>query len=106
MKAYGGVDVLIPLFWPRHYLEMSSQFHAAAGFTHEDGALDSLWIRGWVDSRTGLDDVEGRKFLTITGFELRPLGSPARSQSLYRIRSSGSLLHVCREDKLRFKIYA
>jgi hypothetical protein len=36
--------------------------------------------------RTGLDDVEKRKFLTIPGLELRPLGHPARSQSMYRLR--------------------
>jgi hypothetical protein len=35
--------------------------------------------------RAGLDDVENRKFLTLQGLELRPLGLPARSQSLYRL---------------------
>jgi hypothetical protein len=39
-----------------------------------------------VDPRAGLDDVENRKFLTLPGLELRPLGRPARSQSLYRLR--------------------
>jgi hypothetical protein len=32
----------------------------------------------WVDHRTGLDDVENRKFLTLPGLELRSPGSPAR----------------------------
>jgi hypothetical protein len=36
--------------------------------------------------RAGLDDVVKRKFLTLPGFELRLLGRPARSQSLYRLR--------------------
>jgi hypothetical protein len=36
--------------------------------------------------RTGLDAVEKRKFLTLPGLELRPLGLPARSQSLYQLR--------------------
>jgi hypothetical protein len=40
--------------------------------------------------RTGLDDVEKRKFLTLLGFEFQPLGRPARSQSLYRLRYPGS----------------
>jgi hypothetical protein len=48
------------------------------------------WIWGWVDPRTGLDDVEKRKFLTLPGLELRPLGRPARSQSLYWLRYPGS----------------
>jgi hypothetical protein len=37
----------------------------------------------------GLDDVEKRKFLTLREFELRPLGRPARSQSLYRLGYPG-----------------
>jgi hypothetical protein len=38
------------------------------------------WIGGWVSPRTGLDDVEKRKFLTQPGLELRPLGRPTRSK--------------------------
>jgi hypothetical protein len=38
-----------------------------------------------VDPRADLDD-EGKKFLTLPGLEPRPLGRPARSQSLYRLR--------------------
>jgi hypothetical protein len=44
-----------------------------------------------VDLRAGLDVMEIRKFFTLPGLELRPLGLPARSQSLYRIRYPGSL---------------
>jgi hypothetical protein len=43
-----------------------------------------------VDPRAGLDDVKKRKFLTVSGLELRPLGSPARSQLLYQLRYPGS----------------
>jgi hypothetical protein len=43
-----------------------------------------------VGPRTGLDDVEKRKFLTLPGLELRPLCRSARSQSLYRLRYPGS----------------
>jgi hypothetical protein len=43
-----------------------------------------------MDPRAGPDDVEKRKFLTLPGLELRPLGRPARSQSLYRLRYPGS----------------
>jgi hypothetical protein len=51
------------------------------------------WIGGWVGPRAGLDDVEKRKFLILPGLELRPVGRPARSQSLYQLRyptSSGN----------------
>jgi hypothetical protein len=44
-----------------------------------------------VGLRTGVDDVEKRKFLTLPGLELRPLGRPALSQSLYRLRYPVSL---------------
>jgi hypothetical protein len=43
-----------------------------------------------VDHRASLDDVGKRKFLTLPGLELRLLGRPARNQSLYRLRRSGS----------------
>jgi hypothetical protein len=43
-----------------------------------------------VDPRVGMDDLEKRKFLTISGLKLRPLRRPARSQSLYRLRDPGS----------------
>jgi hypothetical protein len=47
-----------------------------------------------VDRKAGLDDVEKRKLLTLTGLEIRLLERPARSQSLYRLRYAGSLLHT------------
>jgi hypothetical protein len=46
-----------------------------------------------VDPRAGLDEVENRKFLTLSGLKLRPLGHSAeRSQSLYRLRYPGSFI--------------
>jgi hypothetical protein len=42
-----------------------------------------------VGPRAGPDDVERRKILPRPGLELRPLGRPARSQSLYRLRYPG-----------------
>jgi hypothetical protein len=38
----------------------------------------------------GLDDTEKGKSLTLQGFEPLPLGRPARSQLLYRLRYLGS----------------
>jgi hypothetical protein len=43
------------------------------------------WIRRRVGPRTSLDDVERRKILPLPALELRPLGRPARSQSLYQL---------------------
>jgi hypothetical protein len=36
-------------------------------------------------ARAGVDDMQERRFLTLPGLELRPLGRPTRSQSLYRL---------------------
>jgi hypothetical protein len=36
-----------------------------------------------------LDEPESREILSLPGLELRPLGRPARSQSLYRLRYLG-----------------
>jgi hypothetical protein len=41
------------------------------------------WIGGWVDPKAGLNDVEKIKFCTLPELELRPLGRPTSSQSLY-----------------------
>jgi hypothetical protein len=50
-----------------------------------------------VDPRTGLDDVEKRKFLTLPEIELRSLSRPACRKSLYPLRYPGSKLLL---DKL------
>jgi hypothetical protein len=50
----------------------------------------SHWIGGWVEPRAVLEDLERRKFLTLLGLELRPISRPARSQSQYRLRYTGS----------------
>jgi hypothetical protein len=71
-------------------------------FTPGERAPGTHWIGGWVGPRTGLDDVERRKFLTLPGLELRPLGRPARSQSLYRL-SRG--LHTIRPILVSFLLH-
>jgi hypothetical protein len=85
MNAYGEVDVQIHIFltsalvageWSASRLDRLTLGKTAPG-TH--------WIGGWVCPRTGLDDVERRKILTLPGFEFRPLCCPGRSQSLSRV---------------------
>jgi hypothetical protein len=56
-------------------------------FTSEERAPRTHWIGSWVDLRASLDDLEKRKFLTLPGLELRPLGRPARSISKYGCHS-------------------
>jgi hypothetical protein len=63
------------------------------------------WIGGWVDPRASLDDVEKRKFLILSGLELRFLSRPAHSQSLYRLRYPGSwivMIKLCSSNNNNF----
>jgi hypothetical protein len=90
MKAYGGVDVYIHIFLtsPLAGGEWSASRHGR--FTPGGRTSDTHWIGDWVDPRAGLEYMEKRKFLTQPGLELRPLGRPARNQSLYRLCYPGS----------------
>jgi hypothetical protein len=84
MKAYGGVDVWIHIFLTSALVRGEWSASSPGRFipsTH--------WIGDWVDHRSGLDDVEKRKFLTLLGLELRPLGRSARRQSLYQLLLNG-----------------
>jgi hypothetical protein len=58
---------------------MSGQLYAPGRSTPSERATGTHWIEGWVDLRAGLDNLEKRKLFTLPGFELRPLGRPARS---------------------------
>jgi hypothetical protein len=69
---------------------MNGQLHASAALPPGKEPLDTHWIGGWVGPRTGLDDVERRKILSLPGLGLRPLGRPSRSQSLQRLSYPGS----------------
>jgi hypothetical protein len=62
----------------------------SARFTPGEKSPCTDRIGGWVSLRVGLGAVEKRKILTLPGLELGPLGLPASSQSLYRLRYLGS----------------
>jgi hypothetical protein len=84
MKAYGGVDVQIHIFLTLALVGGEWSASCAGCFAPGETAPRTHWIV-WVDPRVGMDDVEKRKFFTLPGLELRPLGRPARRQSLYRL---------------------
>jgi hypothetical protein len=92
MKTYGAVDVQIHVFLTSALV--GSEWSASRPGRFIPGER-ATWIRGWVGPRTGLDDLEKRTFLPLSGLELLLLGRPAFSQSLYRLRYSGSqyILH-------------
>jgi hypothetical protein len=85
MKAYGGVDMQI-------HILLTSALVGGEWSASRPGRITpgTHLIGGWVDPRAGLDDVEKRKFLTLPGLQLRPVGRPARSLSLYGLRYPGS----------------
>jgi hypothetical protein len=80
MKEYGEVHVFLTSTL------VGGEWSASRSgrFTSGERAPSTYWIGGWVGPRTGLDDIEKRKFLALPGLELRPLGPPVRNQSLYR----------------------
>jgi hypothetical protein len=90
MKTYGGVDVYIYVFLTSALVGGEWSSSRSGRFTPGERAPGTHWIGGWVGPKAGLDDMEKRKFLPLLGLELPPLGRPARSQSLYRLRYSGS----------------
>jgi hypothetical protein len=66
-------------------MEVSGQFHAQAALPSRKEPQYPLDRRlGGPQSRSGRRGEE--KILTLQGLELRPLGRPSRSQSLYRLR--------------------
>jgi hypothetical protein len=79
MKTYGGVDVQIHVFFFASAL-VGGEWSASrpGGFIPRERVSGTRWIGGWIGSRAGLDDMEKRKFLTLPGLELRPLGSARR----------------------------
>jgi hypothetical protein len=86
MKTYAGVDVQIRVFLTLALIGGEMSTSRPGRFTAGKGAPGTHFIAGWLGPRIGLDDVEKRKILILLGLELRPLGLPARNQSLYRIR--------------------
>jgi hypothetical protein len=82
----GGVDVQIHIFLTSALAGGECSPSRPCRFTPGERTLFTHCIRGLVGPRGGLNDVEKKKFLTLPGIELRPLGRPALSLSLYRLR--------------------
>jgi hypothetical protein len=91
MQAYEEVNVQIYIFLTSALAVGEWSASRPSCFTPGERVPCIHWIGGWVYPRSGLKVVEKRKFLTPPGLKLRSLGRLARSQSLYRLRYSGSL---------------
>jgi hypothetical protein len=83
MKAYGGVNVYVHVLMTLALVRGEWSALRSGYFTLGERASGTHWMGGWMDLRVGLDDMEKSKFLTLQ--ELRPLGRPICSQSLYRL---------------------
>jgi hypothetical protein len=104
MKTYGGVDV-----WNHVFLNsvlISGEWSAPRldSFTPRERAPGTHCIGGCVGPRAGLNDMEKWKFLPSPGLELRHLGRPVRSQSLYRLSypGSSSSIQILKERLCKF----
>jgi hypothetical protein len=58
MKAYREVDVYIHIFLTS---ALAGGEWSASCLSHFNPGKDTDWIGGWVDHRTGLEDVNQRK---------------------------------------------
>jgi hypothetical protein len=70
MKTYGGVDVQIRIFFTSALA--GGEWSASSPCHFTPGEIDPIihCIGGWVGPSGDLDDVEKRKFLTLSAFEL------------------------------------
>jgi hypothetical protein len=91
MRAYGGVDIWIHIFLTSALVGGEWSASRPYRFIPGERGPGTQWIGGWVGPRAGLDDVEKRKFFTLPGLEILPLGCPACGQSLYRLSCPDSL---------------
>jgi hypothetical protein len=90
MKAYWGVDIYTHVFLISALVRGEWSASHPCHFTPKETAPGTYWMEGWMDSRAGQDEMEKLKFLTLPGLELHSLGSPAGSQSIYRLLYSSS----------------
>jgi hypothetical protein len=70
MKTYAGVDAQFHVFLASVLVGGEWSASLLGRFGAEKRAPGTQWVGGWVSPRTGLDSVEKRKFLTLTGLEL------------------------------------
>jgi hypothetical protein len=67
------VDVYIHIFLTSALVGGEWSTSRPGRFTLGERVHGTHWIGGWVDLRVGLDDLEKRKFLTLSGLELLSL---------------------------------
>jgi hypothetical protein len=94
MKAHKGVDIQIHIFLTSALVGGDWSASRPSRFTPGERAPGTHWKGGWLSPKTGLEDVEKRKVLTLLGLKLRSPCRAACSQLLYRLRYPGSSHHT------------
>jgi hypothetical protein len=74
LRRMGRVDVYIHIFLTSALAGGVWSASRPDSFTPAERAPGTHWIGSWVDPRAGPDVLGKRKFLTLPGLELRPLG--------------------------------
>jgi hypothetical protein len=62
--------------------------------------LGTHWIGGWLESRTGLDDMEKWKFLTLPVLELRPICRPEYYNIRFLMSETVALQTLCTQTAI------
>jgi hypothetical protein len=96
MEALGWRGGVAPIHsGPQHWMgggwvvSVTPQPH----FSPRERTPDTRCTGGWVGPRAGLDvEVRGKILLSLPAIKLRSLGSPARSQTLYRLSYPAHIL--------------
>jgi hypothetical protein len=86
----GGVDVYSHVFLTSTLVGGEWLASWPGYFIPREKAPGTQCIGGWVDSKTSLDHMEMRTFLSLSGLELQHLSCPVCSQLLYWLCYPGS----------------
>jgi hypothetical protein len=104
MKAYAGVDIDINIYFTSAFAGGELSASRSGHFTPGKEVPGTHWMGRWMDPTAGLDDLEKWTFLTLSWLELRPLGLPARSQSLYWLQVQIKRSFISRLNTYAWKV--
>jgi hypothetical protein len=80
MKTYGGLDAQIYVFLTSALVVGEWSASPTVALPSSKKVPDTQWIGGLVGPRAGLDDMEKRRFFTLTGLQLQHLSCPVHRQ--------------------------
>jgi hypothetical protein len=83
------------------------QLHVSSTLPRSERALNNHWKGGWMDTRTGVVEVEKRHSYPYRSSNSRLLGRPSRSRSPYRYKqcSVSTIVYVIAPNYSSFHVY-